>query len=95
VTDERTTEQRDADDQLHAAIERVVHAYHTVPTGSLITNWVVLGTGLAADGRGDLHQTFTLLPNDGTGFSPDVLLGILRGATLRIEHDYVHGDQAD
>lgn len=95
MTDDRTPEQRDADDQLHAAIERVVRVYQTLPTTTVITNWLVLGTGLGADGDGDLYQTFTLLPGDGSHVNPEQLLGTLRGATLRAERDYLYGDQDD
>lgn len=92
MTDDRTPEQRDADDQLSAAIDRVVRAYQTLPTTTVITNWIVLGTGLGADGDGDLYQSFTLLPDDGSHVNPEQILGMLRGATLRAEHDYLNGD---
>jgi hypothetical protein len=92
MTDDRAPEQRDADDQLHAAIDRVVRAYDTMPKSSVITSWLVIGTGLGADGEGDLYQSFTLLPDDGRGMSPEQILGMLRATTLRVERDYLHGD---
>lgn len=92
MTDGRTPEQRDADDQLHAAIERVVRAYGSLEPSTVITNWAVLGTGLGADGVGDVHPDFVLLPDNGRGMSHILLIGILRAASLRVEASYLDPD---
>ena len=81
MTDERTPEQRQADNDLNAAIEAVVRAYGSLQPSSVITGWAVLGTGLGADGAGDLHPDFVLLPDNGRGMSHVQLIGLLRAAT--------------
>lgn len=92
MTDDRTPEQRTADEQLHAAIDGVVRAYGSLEPSTVITNWVVVGTGLGADGDGDLHPDFVLLPDNGRGLSHTLLIGILRAASLRVEASYLDPD---
>lgn len=95
MTDERTPEQREADDQLHAAIEAVVRAYWVVPNGTVITNWMVLGSGLSADTDGELNQSFTIFRDNGIHTSDEQLFGMLRVATIRAERDYLNSALAD
>jgi hypothetical protein len=58
----------------------------------VITGWVVVGTGLAADGSGDLYPDFVLLPDNGRGMSHVQIIGMLRAASLRVEASYVSPD---
>lgn len=95
MTDDRTVEQRDADEHLAAAIERVVRAYGQIQPSNVVTSWVVAGVGLGADDIGDVHPDFVLLPNNGQGMSHIQLIGMLRAAQLRVEHSYMTPDPDD
>lgn len=91
--DDRTQEQREADQALHEAVERVVRAYSALPASTVITNWVVLGTGLGSEGDDeDLFPDFTLLPDNGRGISHTLLIGIVRAGLVRIEASYRRPD---
>jgi hypothetical protein len=92
VSDDRTPEQRAADEALDTAIENAVRAYGALHPSTVITNWIVVGTGLGADGEGELYPDFILLPNNGEGLSHVVLIGILRAASLRAEASYLDPD---
>jgi hypothetical protein len=92
VSDDRTPEQRAADDALAAAIEQAARTYGSVGQSAVITNWAVLGTGLGADGEGDLYPDFILLPNNGHGMSHNQLIGLIRTAQIRAEKSYMEPD---
>lgn len=90
--DDRTPEQRAADQALHEAVERVVRAYSVLPAATVITGWVVLGTGLGSDEDDDLFPDFTLLPDNGRGISHTQLIGIVRAGLVRAEASYRQPD---
>jgi hypothetical protein len=85
-------EQRAADEALTAAIEQTARAYGSIDQGAVITNWAVLGTGLGADGEGDLYPDFILLPSNGSGMSHNQLIGLIRAAQIRVEKGYMEPD---
>jgi hypothetical protein len=92
VSGDRTPKQRAADDALAAAIEQAARTYGSIESTTVITNWAVLGTGLGADGEGDLYPDFILLPNNGRGVSHNQLIGLIRAAQIRVEKSYMEPD---
>lgn len=90
--DDRTEEQRTADAELHAAIQRVAVAYD-LPADAFITEWLVVGHALRATDDGDRHHDFTLLIENGERMSQHMGIGMLRTALLRAEREYL-GDNA-
>lgn len=93
--DDRTSEQRAADQGLHDAVERAVRAYSVLPASSVVTNWMVIGTGLGSDDQGDIHANFAVLPDGGRGLSHTTLLGMLYAARLRAEAEFLEPDDVD
>jgi hypothetical protein len=91
--DDRTDEQRTADDALHEAIQAVARAY-CLPEDAFITDWVVVGHALRASDDGDRHHDFTLLPENGLRMSQPMGIGLLHTALLRAERDYLGDNDA-
>lgn len=88
MSDDRTPEQRAADADLHAAIQRAAAAYE-LPADAFITDWIVVGHALRGGSEGDRHHDFTLLLDNGMRMSDSQLIGMLRTATLRAERSYL------
>jgi hypothetical protein len=91
MSDDRTKEQRDADEELTKAIIRAANAYE-MAHDSTITGYVVCGTAIRFDDKGPINVDFSLIQDNGEQVNDIQLLGMLRAATLRAEHDYMQGD---
>lgn len=92
--DDRTDEQRAADDALHEAIQAVARAY-CLPDDAFITDWIVVGHALRASEEGDRHHDFTLLPENGIRANQSMGIGLLRTALLRAERGYLDDNATD
>lgn len=58
--DDRTTDQKSADDQMTTAVNAVVSAYGYLPDGALLQDYVIQGRGIRYDDDGErLTHTFT------------------------------------
>lgn len=89
MTDDRTERQRAADDALEAAIHECAEAYRTLPTGTVVTSWLVAGTGIGILDDEESTINFKLLPSGGGASSwPPILIGLLRCAVIDIEQSY-------
>lgn len=88
MSDDRTERQRAADEALEAAIHECSEAYRTVPSGSVTTTWLVVGTAFGLLDGEESTINFKLLPNGGGGSSWPILIGLLRCAAIDIEQAY-------
>lgn len=65
MTDQRTPEQRDADDNLTTAVNRVRAAYFPDTVGRLLTDYVVVAADQTFDDTGDPELAIGTLVRDG------------------------------
>lgn len=93
--DDRTDEQRAADRQLDDAVRRAAAAYGHVGDGSgrLVTDWLLIGTGIGMLDDGDQTTvTFQVFPDGGNSINWHSVIGLLRASTLRLEAVFVGAD---
>lgn len=98
MSDDRTPEQRSADRQLDDAVRRAAAVYGHVGDGSgrLVTDWLVIGTGIGMSSDGDQTTvSFQVFPDGGNSINWHAVLGLLRASTLRLEHTFVAAEDEE
>lgn len=89
MNDDRTPEQQAADEALVEAVQAAARAHGSLSPGAVLTRCMVVGTGIGMTEDGDdTTIRVVLIPYSGA-MDWTTTLGMLRGATLQLEHDYL------
>lgn len=88
MSDDRTSEQKAADDNLTRAVQQTLEAYGDTEPGGVMANYLVVVEQRAWDGSGQPVTGVTTLLQDGQIPWPNII-GLLRMAQLRYENDWV------
>lgn len=92
MNDDRTPEQQAADEALVEAVMAAARAHGSLSDGAVLTRCMVVGTGIGmADDGDDTTIRIVLIPYGGA-MDWTTTLGMLRGATLQLEHDYLYAE---
>lgn len=94
-----TAEEKEATEELHAAILKLAQAKGWQKVGSegtpaLLTDWVVIATLQGYDSEGEMKTAALRLEGPNTEMPWHVILGLLRMGTLLAEVHF-HGDDGD
>lgn len=89
MSDDRTPEQRQADDDLTAAVEANLRALGWA--GGYLSDYMVLTVQQSWTDDGDHRLAYGVIYRDGE-LSHDRILGLLRMATLRAERQFLEAD---
>lgn len=88
--DDRTQEQKTADNQLENAINAVSRAYEYIDEGELITTWICCGSAISFDGDGSGNDSFFILtPNQHQSAFQSI--GLLRYGQAIVENAAMTG----
>lgn len=83
--DERTPEQKFADNALEDALQEVAKAYDYISDGEIITSWIAVGSAVGFEAPSRTTDTFFIVtPNQ--HMSPYISIGLLRYGQITIEN---------